>query len=332
MNILLVQTAFLGDVVLSTPVIEGLSFLYPSAKIFTLTTPIAEKLLRYNPKIFKTLVYDKHKNSGILGFFKQAKILRQYNFDIVYSLQRSYRTSLLLFFTGIKKRIGFKKSKLSFLYTDIVSFDKLKHDAIRNLSILSLDADIKNLNSSLKLYLPSKEVLGKIFVDSIDSVGDYVLLAPGSVWKTKRWSKEQYRALTERLLKDGQKVVITGSLGEKNICDEISDGLNVNNLVGKVSIEQTMYIASKAKAIVCNDSMMLHLSSAFKRPVVVIFCATSPSFGFGPWNNDNAVIVENDELKCKPCRRHGSKRCPNGTDACRKVSYLKVYEALKKFL
>ncbi len=332
MKILLVQTAFLGDVILSTPVIEGLKFLYPSAEIFTLTTPMAEKFLKYNPQIYKTLTYDKHKLSGILEFLRQVRILKQYDFDMVYSLQCSYRTSLLIFLSRIKKRIGLKKSKFSFLYTDTIEVDKTKHDALRNLSILSLDANIEKLSSELKLYLAPNDVLGEKFISDVEKINDYILLSPGSAWNTKRWSEDQYRYLVKRLLEDGEKIVITGSVNEKKICDKIAKDLDVVNLVGQLSIEQTVYVASKAKAIVCNDSMMLHISSAFKIPVVVVFCATSPKFGFGPWKNDKAIVIENKKLPCKPCRRHGSKRCPNGTNLCRNISYVEVYSALRKLL
>ena len=70
-----------------------------------------------------------------------------------------------------------------------------------------------------------------------------------------------------------------------------------------------------AALVVCNDSLALHLASAFKVPNVAVFCATSPEFGFGPWENC-AEVVEKKELACKPCRRHGSMKCPTGTESC----------------
>lgn len=76
-----------------------------------------------------------------------------------------------------------------------------------------------------------------------------------------------------------------------------------------------MAVMQKARLVVCNDSMSLHMASALKVPTVAIFCATSPTFGYGPWQNQ-AIVVERRDLACKPCRPHGSRRCPNGTEAC----------------
>ncbi|MCP3875667.1 MAG: glycosyltransferase family 9 protein, partial [Desulfobacteraceae bacterium] len=84
--------------------------------------------------------------------------------------------------------------------------------------------------------------------------------------------------------------------------------------------------------LVCNDSMSLHMASAFKIPTVVIFFSTSPEFGFGPWQNVNSRIVEDDTLECKPCRRHGSNQCPNNTETCMQISAEKVIKACKELL
>jgi heptosyltransferase-2 len=111
----------------------------------------------------------------------------------------------------------------------------------------------------------------------------------------------------------------------------VSRGLDVLDLGGKTSISDAMYIVSQAKLVVCNDSMSLHMASAFKIPTVTIFCATSPTFGFGPWQN-NARVVEK-KLDCKPCGRHGGRRCPNGTEACMKeVDFDEVASAIDSVL
>lgn len=336
MKILVLQTAFLGDVILSTPVIENLKKLYPESQIYTLTTPVAEKFFKYNPNVYKTLVYDKKNNSGIRAFFKEVRILKEYKFDIVFSLQKSHRTSLMLFLSGIKRRVGFKSAKLSFLYTERVIRDTSKHDALRSLSILELEKKILafagDFNLDLKLYLPPIDIIGHDFVEKVDSIGDYILLSPGSVWDTKRWDENEYKALLKKILDSGYNVVVTGSKAEQDLCSYISSESSAFNFAGKTTMEQTMYLASKAMGVVCNDSMMLHLTSAFKIPCVVIFCATIPEFGFGPWRNDKAIIIEDKSLKCRPCGRHGTKVCKNSSNACRKISHKIVYENLIKII
>ncbi len=334
MRILLVQTAFLGDTILSTPVVENLKSIYPNADIYTLTTPLSERFFKYNPNVYKTLTYDKKNHGGIKDFFKQVKELKSYNFDMVFSLQKSHRTSLMLYLTGIKRRVGFKSAKLSFLYTERIFRDTTKHDALRNLSILSNETLKEGFTPKLdiKLYLPSREIIGEGFIEEIERIGSYIVLSPGSVWNTKRWDKDEYKALLNKLLKEGYNVICSGSKSEFEICDYISNGTKAINLAGRTTIEQTMYLVSKAKGVVCNDSMMLHLTSAFKVPCVVVFCATVPEFGFGPWQNEKAVILEDENLKCRPCGRHGTKVCKLGTNACQKVSHLEVYKKLMEII
>ena len=111
------------------------------------------------------------------------------------------------------------------------------------------------------------------------------------------------------------------------------EGLAVHNFTGKTTLSEMFLFVSQANALCCNDSMALHVGSAFKIPTVVVFCATAPEFGFGPWMNPNAVVVERTNLPCRPCRRHGSKQCPTGTELCIKtVTPLMVISALEKVL
>ncbi|MGI6680492.1 MAG: glycosyltransferase family 9 protein [Bdellovibrionota bacterium] len=335
MRILIFQTAFLGDVILSTPVVENIKMLYKDAEIYTLTTPLAEVFFKYNPNVSKTLVYNK-KQKGLKPFLEKLKEIKSYNFDMVFVLQKSYRTAVLLFLSRIKRRIGFKSAKFSFLHTDRVLRDTSRHDALRNLSILSKEKERLNIKDDfkldLKLYPASDDIIGKEFIEKIKNLGGYVLLSPGSVWNTKRWDADEYKALVKKLLENNFSVVLTGSKGERELCDYIASDTKALNLAGETSLEQTMYLASNAKGIVCNDSMMLHLASAFKVPNVVVFCATVPEFGFGPWQNDRAVVVEDKSLKCRPCGRHGTKVCKTGTNACQKISHIKVYESLMEMM
>jgi heptosyltransferase-2 len=127
-------------------------------------------------------------------------------------------------------------------------------------------------------------------------------------------------------------VVLLGAPSERAVSEKVARGIDVINLAGKTDISDAMLLVSNARLVVCNDSMALHMASAFKVPNVAIFCSTSPSFGFGPWQN-NAVVLERDELECKPCGAHGWKRCPTGTEACmRELTPQTVVAAAEKLL
>ena len=109
--------------------------------------------------------------------------------------------------------------------------------------------------------------------------------------------------------------MLLGAAAEVPVAEKVAQGLDLVNLAGKTDVTEAMLMVSRARLMICNDSMALHLASAFQIPTVAVFCSTSPAFGFGPWNN-RAVVVQRDDLPCKPCGAHGYKRCPNSTEAC----------------
>lgn len=313
MKILLVQTAFLGDVILSTPVIKAIHQIHPGCELWMMTTALSSGLVKGDQLLKGVISYDKNgKERGAAGFWRKVKELCSHKFDIVYSLHKSYRTALLLTLAGIPSRVGFEQAALSFLYTRTVKRLQGAHDVLRNLSLLRDQAPIESFDDSLRLFVPLVDIADAF---GLPPNGGYAVLVPGSAWKTKMWDWQGFREVARWLLENGRKVVILGAKSEVEVCNQVALDLNVTNLAGKTSIPEMMNVIQKANLVVCNDSMSLHLASTFKIPTVTMFCATSPRFGFGPWKN-KAVVVERHDLKCKPCRAHGSNVCPVGTFEC----------------
>ena len=167
----------------------------------------------------------------------------------------------------------------------------------------------------MRLFAPSQTEISGEVKKRLPPKGKYVLIVPGSVWPTKMWFWEGYRAVVKYLSDKGYPVVLDGAPGDIDLLEKIAKGLNAVHLAGISGIRDVMYLVKNARLVVCNDSMALHMASAFKTPNVAIFCATSPSSGFYPWKNKN-IVVEKKQLPCKPCGRHGGKFCPMGTNAC----------------
>lgn len=331
MKILIVQTSFLGDTILSTPVIVGVRQIYPDAELWMMTTPLSTQLVSRDPFLAGVIAYDKRgKDAGLKGLVAVAERIRSMGFDLVYALHRSYRTSVLLWLAKIPMRIGFRKAGFSFLYHQTFDRSPEDHDVIRNLSVLKGGDEASSFSTEMRLYAPSEPELG----DSARTLlpgAPYAVLVPGSAWETKRWHTEGFRKTAMFLKEKGFQVVLLGGPEDAATNRRVSDGLDVIDLAGKTSISDAMYIVQQTKLVVCNDSMSLHMASAFKIPTVVVFCATSPSFGFGPWKN-NARVVEK-RLDCKPCARHGGRRCPTGTEACMKgVDFGEVVSAINAVL
>jgi heptosyltransferase-2 len=130
------------------------------------------------------------------------------------------------------------------------------------------------------------------------------------------WYWRHFRSVADHFLKRGYEVALLGGADDQAVNHKVADQMDVLDLAGRTSVGDAMAIVQKARIMICNDSMALHMASAFIVPCVAIFCATCPSFGFGPWQNPRAMVVEKKELPCKPCTRHGGKTCPTGTRAC----------------
>lgn len=332
-KILLVQTSFLGDTILATPVISGIKKLYPDAGLWMLATPAGAELVRHDPLLSGVLTFDKRgKEAGLRGLFSKAAGLAAMKFDRVYSLHRSYRTALLLRLARIPVRIGFSNARLAFLYHQLKKRDASQHEVQRSLAILSGEMDLGAADQSLRIFSDSEGRLPAAVRGLTEGGSSYAVLASGSHWETKRWYTGGFERTARELLARGLKVVLLGRAEEGELGAVLSGTGGVIDLTGKTSLSETAAIIQRASLLVCNDSMVLHLGSAFKVPTVVVFCSTSPDFGFGPWLN-RARIVEKSGLSCKPCGRHGFHACPLGTEICmREVPAEQVIAACEELL
>lgn len=316
MKILLVQTSFLGDTVLSTPLIAGIRALYPGAELWMMVTPLSRGVVERDPLLAGVLVFDKRgSNSGLSGILRMARRLRAMGFDKAYALHRSYRTSLLLWLSGIPARTGFYEARLSFLYNTRRSRRVEGHDVQRNMALLGAEDGFEKLPNELRLFPPADGELGNDCRSALDAT-PFAVLAPGSSWPTKMWDWKHYRSTAGYLLGRGLRVIILGAPEECAVAEKVSAGLDVINLAGRTSVAESLAVIKRAALVICNDSAALHIASAFKVPTVAVFCSTVPEFGFGPWRNERSVIVEKNGLACRPCGRHGRMSCPPGHQRC----------------
>lgn len=332
-RILITQLGFLGDVILSTPVIGALRKIYPDAELTFLTTKAAAPLVEKHPELKEVLSYDKRgSEKGVGGFFNLREKLKERKFSKVFSLHRSIRTSLLHKLSGIPIRYGFSEASGAFLYTKTVTRSEYKHDVLRNLAILkNIGKDPLTVSESLRVEISSEVVAA---VDKYLPQEGFIAIAPGSVWATKRWTVQGFAAVCRVLAERKMPVVLIGGPDDFLISETIErlSGSSVVNLVGKLRLIESAAVIRRAKAVISNDSAPLHLASAFKRPTVALFCATVPGFGFGPWDTISETIGM-DDLPCRPCGRHGKNYCPTGTHACQVgITPARVLEALYRVM
>lgn len=312
-RILVIQTAFLGDVILATPVVSELHRLYPDASIDMLVKKGNESLLENNPKLNTVYVLNK-KDGKLKGISTLIKTFRKSKYDLIINLHRFGSSGIIAGFSGGKKVIGFKKNPFSFLYSE--KFDHQigdgTHEVERNLSLIGKMGGKKSVRPEL---YPSD--IDKEKVQS-HAQGKYVTMAPASVWFTKQLPKEKWIELIKQQSED-TTIYLLGAPGDKALCDELilsaNSGSKIVNLAGELTLLQSAALMQNAHMNFVNDSGPLHLASSMNAPTTAFFCSTVPSFGFGPLA-DKSVVKEVNGLDCRPCGLHGHKECPKGHFKC----------------
>ncbi len=312
-KILIVQTAFIGDVILATALIEKIYHHFPDSKIDFLLRKGNEGLLKDHPYIHQVLVWDKktRKTANLLQLTHQV---RKNRYDLVVNLQRFFSSGIIAGCSGAKMVVGFRKNPLSFLFTK--SYDHQigdgTHEVARNLSLVSDFTD--NRPTRPKLHL-SNEVLKAVIEYQKDP---YITLAPTSVWFTKQFPKEKWIEFIQNTAFQG-KIFLLGGPVDKSACEEIrfSAGKNnVENLCGKLGLLESAALMKKARMNYVNDSAPQHLATSVNAPTCAIFCSTIPAFGFGPLSDHHTIVETSEKLSCRPCGLHGHKSCPEGHFKC----------------
>lgn len=311
-KILVIQTAFIGDVILATSLLESLKINYPESKIDLVVRKGNESLFNGHPFIGRVFIWEKNKEKT-KNLFKILKAIRREKYDLVLGVQRFFNAGLLTAFSKGKNKIGFNKNPLSFLFTQSIKHEigTGLHEVERNYKLISGFA--KKFHKGLKLY-PTKADFEKIKKFQNEP---YIVIAPASVWFTKQYPKEKWIEFLNEV--KGLQVLIIGAPSDKELAGEIiskSTNTKISNLCGEVNLLQSAALMQGAKMCFVNDSAPQHLASSVNAPTTALFCSTVPSFGFGPLSDDAIVIENKEELKCRPCGLHGHKTCPEGHFKC----------------
>jgi len=317
LRILVLQTAFLGDIILTTPLLLALKAAHPRSHLALLTTPLGKAALQGLPGLDEIISYDKNgAERGIVSFFRKVRELRGKKFEVAVSAHRSMRSALLLLFAGVPVLVGFEDASFHWVYHLRVKRDREKHDVLRNLALLAPVAALpKGFDPCLKLPLPPGFRLEKFGIGRTGK--PLVGFAPGAAWPTKRWPAEKFGELAGMLSSEpGATVVLLGDKNDAGVCAEVikSSPVQLTNLAGRTTVQELFGVVSNLDLLVCNDSAPAHIASAFNVPAIVIFGPTTPRFGFGPWKNPHRILEK--EMECRPCHHHGPVKCPEKHFRC----------------
>jgi heptosyltransferase-2 len=330
-KILIIQTAFIGDVVLATAILESIHQQHPEASISILVRKGNEALLNAHPFIDQVLAWDKKQNK--YGNWLQLLFtIRKNQFDAVINVQRYAATGLWTALSGAKMRIGFDKNPLAFLFTNKIVHQSVGnglHEIERNHALLMPLGIFPNAKPALYPSLQDHKAVEGYQAEP------YICMAPASVWFTKQFPLHQWIKLLHSIPFDGP-IYLLGGPGDKILNDQILHAVQKNNLVnmaGRLSFLASAALQKGAVLNYVNDSAPMHFASAVNAPVAAIYCSTVPAFGYGPLSDTSFIIETKQALSCRPCGLHGKKQCPQQHFNCAEtISLEQIYQPLQQVL
>ena len=311
-SFLVIQTAFIGDVVLATALVEKLHQHYPHARIDFLLRKGNEGLLKGHPFIHEVLIWNK-KQQKLRNLFRLLQLIRRKRYDGVINVQRFAATGLLTVFSGARLRIGFDKNPWSRFFDrrvpHVVSTPSYPiHEVERNQSLIAVLTDA--VPARPKLY-PSQA--DTTTISALIPAGPFICIAPASVWFTKQYPARKWASFI-RQIPSHYQIFLLGGPEDRALCAGIIEASEaadrVVDLSGRLSFLESAALQSRALMSYVNDSAPLHFASATNAPVTAVYCSTLPSFGFGPLSDQRFIVEIAGDLACRPCGLHGRKACP----------------------
>lgn len=269
--------------------------------------------------------------------------------DNLISPHESLRTMFFCAKIKANNKISFDKKWNLLFFSKRQKKNRVLPDALRQLSLLSyedpqLAKDLSDFAKHEDPYLPRQhghlsapplwasmslrhkilqnqnafaELKEKLKLDNFDRK-PVVLLFPGSVWATKRWTEEGFIACGKALQQKGFQVCVMGAKGEEALAERVAASVPGSFcLAGKTSIFESAQIIAHSALVIGNDSASAHLAAACETPLIAIFGPTVLEFGYRPWSAQS-YVVQNSKLACRPCGKHGHHECPRKTHECMK--------------
>lgn len=342
---LVVQTAFLGDLLLAIPLLKRCKEQWPKHQLALVCRKgLGEFFLRTKlvDQVFEIQKGDKKSYKKIIEQLKSEKV------DYLISPHQSLRTTFFCRQISAQHKIGYKNLGSFFAYKTRIKRNQHLPDALRQMSLLeTVDKDLKNLlekyQSQEKPYLPltqgqlskppnwaSMSLRKAVLNDEVFSTlqkkfslkgfqeNKAVLIFPGSVWATKRWTEEGFIKVGQALQAQGFSVYIMGGPGEEELAERVAAQIpSAHSLAGKTTIFESSQLIARASLLVGNDSASTHLAAVCETPLIAIFGPTILEFGYRPWSAQS-FVVQKENLSCRPCGKHGHQVCPIKTHVCMK--------------
>ncbi|GAB4432457.1 MAG: glycosyltransferase family 9 protein [Turneriella sp.] len=334
-DILIIRLSAIGDVLLTTPVLQQLKQQFPQARIHFLVKEQYAEFIAACPHQDNIIIWKKEDTVFTVRRRLSAIAPR---FDLVLDLQSNLKSRLLVLLLPAEAKRRYQKPYLNRLLLVCLKHNRYKEK--KRISERYLDA----LQGIVPPPLTGRIELrrDKLPRDSAKFVqATTILIAPGARWATKRWPAEYFVSLASKLLEKhvGCQVVWLGGKDEEKTFTFIAEHPYLRRhhkrmlfLAGVLGVGQMVELADHCAAIVTNDSGLMHLLSASKTPMISLFLSTVEEFGFYPLS-DHAQVLAARDIPCRPCNHKGLPECPKKHFRCgRELTADQVYLEIAKFI
>lgn len=319
------QTAFLGDAVLTLPLLKALRDRFPDAEIHFFVRAGVESVFEAQPEITRVRLFAKRGSQKSLNAaVRLGWDIGREGFDLWLSTHTSLRSALVAGATGIKKRIGYDRPWYNrFAYTETVSRRFTELAEIERLMELARPLGITGPAPQARLVLPGAAThAADRFWETSGFDRPVLGIHPGSTWPTKCWPVEYFSEIVTRASDRGAHVLVFAGPGEEAVAGEVidraqADPLRVTNLAGQLSLPELAAYLGRLDAYLTNDSGPMHLAWTQDVPLVALFGPTVEALGFFP-RGRNSTVMQVSDLDCRPCGLHGPRKCPQGHFKCMK--------------
>lgn len=320
-NILIIRLSSIGDILLTTPFIRQTHHKFQKSKIdFVIKEEYAE-LLEHNTYLNNIITFNS--KSGFSKLKELKNLLNENHYDYIFDLHNNFRSIYLR--QGHKNSSIYRIEKnkiIQFLYVKfkINKYTQITPIAERYLTV-GKNAGIIDDGTGLEIFWDNnseesaKQILEEQAINQDDQI---IAVAPGAGFYTKRWPVENYKKFILHIMeKHHYKVVVLGNENDKVQGKILAELENVIDLTGQLSLLQSAVVLSKSKALISNDTGLMHMSTAVNTPVLAIFGSTVKEFGFYPYRS-KSIVVETGGLECRPCSHIGRHNCPKQHFKCMK--------------
>jgi heptosyltransferase-2 len=324
---LLIRFSSIGDIVLTTPVIRCLKKQMPGAEIHFLTKDSFRSVVEHNPYIDKLHVL---AHSWELMIHE----LKEENYDYIIDLHHNVKTLRVKKALNIKSFSFHKLNVEKYIYTSIkLNILPKIHIVDRYLATLK-SFGVKNDDAGLDYFISQEEETTKKDIPASHYAG-YIACVIGAAHSTKRWPVHKWKEFARKM---DHPIVLLGGKEDAANGNEIAsvDDVKIYNACGKFSLNESADLVKKSKLVVSNDTGLMHVAAAFKKPVISLWGNTVPSFGMYPYYGEAPIpnsILQTPKLWCRPCSKIGYGKCPLGHFKCmEKIEVDDVIAAVKKRL